>query len=222
MTKEKLTDELNKELTDAFPGAIFNFSQMISDNVEEAVSGVKGENSVKVFGNDLESNEKIADAIVDVMGKVPGHQGPRDVPVDGAAEHQDHAEARRVLALRAQHGGRGRRSIQAAIGGQAQTEVYEGEKRFDLTVRWKPQYRTSLEAIRETTVSTPDGAQVPLGQLADIQTVEGPAIIYREDCRAVLAGQVQRPRAATSRARSPRRRPASSGRSRSATRRRAG
>ena len=72
MTKEKLTDELTKELTDAFPGVIFNFSQMITDNVEEAVSGVKGENSVKVFGTDLASNEKIADAIVDVMGKVKG------------------------------------------------------------------------------------------------------------------------------------------------------
>ena len=108
MTKEKLTDELNKELSEAFPGAIFNFSQMISDNVEEAVSGVKGENSVKVFGTDLDSNEKIADAIVDVMGKVPGIKDLGHVPVDGAAEHQDHAEARRVRALRAQHGRRGR------------------------------------------------------------------------------------------------------------------
>jgi cobalt-zinc-cadmium resistance protein CzcA len=71
--------------------------------------------------------------------------------------------------------------IQAAIGGQAVVQVYEGEKHFDLTVRWKSQYRTSLEAIREITVSTPDGAQVPLGQLSDIKVVEGPAIIYRED-----------------------------------------
>ena len=109
LTKDKLTDELNKELTEAFPGAVFNFSQMISDNVEEAVSGVKGENSVKVFGNDLESNEKIADAIVDVMGKVPGIKDLGHVPVDGAAEHQDHAEARRVRALRPEHRRRRRR-----------------------------------------------------------------------------------------------------------------
>ncbi len=71
--------------------------------------------------------------------------------------------------------------IQAAIGGQAVTQVYEGEKSFDLTVRWKPQYRMTLEAIREITVSTPDGSQIPLGQIADVQTVEGPAMIYRED-----------------------------------------
>ncbi|HEY5147821.1 MAG TPA: efflux RND transporter permease subunit, partial [Polyangiaceae bacterium] len=179
-TKEKLTDELNKELTEAFPGALFNFSQMISDNVEEAVSGVKGENSVKVFGNELESNEKIASAIVDVMGKVPGikdlgffnSMGQPNIKITPLRE----VDARYGL-----NTGDVDAVIQAAIGGQAQTEVYEGEKRFDLTVRWKPQYRMSLEAIRETTVSTPDGAQVPLGQLADIQIVDGPAIIYRED-----------------------------------------
>ncbi len=179
-TKEKLTDELNKELTETFPGAIFNFSQMISDNVEEAVSGVKGENSVKVFGNDLESNEKIADAIVGVMGKVPGIKDLGSFQSMG----QPNIKIMPLRAVDARYGlntGDVDAVIQAAIGGQAQTEVYEGEKRFDLTVRWKPQYRMSLEAIRETTVSTPDGAQVPLGQLADIQIVDGPAIIYRED-----------------------------------------
>src|SRR5580698_5142066 len=180
MTKEKLTDELNKELTEAFPGAIFNFSQMISDNVEEAVSGVKGENSVKVFGSDLESNEKIADAIVDVMGKVPGIKDLGTFQSMGQPNIKI-TPKRDVCARYGLNTGDVDAVIQAAIGGQAQTEVYEGEKRFDLTVRWKPQYRMSLEAIRETTVSTPDGAGVPLGQLADIQIVDGPSIIYRED-----------------------------------------
>jgi heavy metal efflux system protein len=179
-TKEKLTDELNKELTEAFPGAIFNFSQMISDNVEEAVSGVKGENSVKVFGNELESNEKIADAIVDVMSKVPGIKDLGTFQSMGQPNVKI-TPKRDVCSRYGLNTGDVAAVIQAAIGGQAQTEVYEGERRFDLTVRWMPQYRTSLEAIRETTVSTPDGAQVPLGQLADIETVEGPAIIYRED-----------------------------------------
>ncbi len=180
MTKEKLTDQLNKELTEAFPGAIFNFSQMISDNVEEAVSGVKGENSVKVFGNDLESNEKIADAVVDVMGKVKGIKDLGSFQSMGQPNIKI-TPKRDVCSRYGLNTGDVAAVIQAAIGGQSQTEVYEGEKRFDLTVRWKPQYRMSLEAIRETTVSTPDGAQVPLGQLADIQIVEGPAIIYRED-----------------------------------------
>ncbi len=72
LTKEKLTEVINKELTNAFPGVVFNFSQYISDNVEEAISGVKGENSVKVYGKDLEKNQALAEAIVDVMGKVRG------------------------------------------------------------------------------------------------------------------------------------------------------
>jgi heavy metal efflux system protein len=180
MTKEKLTDIINKELTDAFPGVLFNFSQYISDNVEEALSGVKGENSVKVFGADLESNEKIADAMVDVMDKVPGiadlghfkSMGQPNVRITPNRE----ACARYGLNTGDVDG-----VVQAAIGGQAIVQVYEGEKHFDLTVRWKPQYRTSIEAIREITVSTPDGSQVPLGELADVQIVEGPAIIYRED-----------------------------------------
>jgi heavy metal efflux system protein len=180
LTKEKLTDDLNKELTEAFPGAVFNFSQMISDNVEEAVSGVKGENSVKVFGNSLEANEKVADGIVDVMGKVPGIKDLGHFQSMGQPNIRI-APKREVCARYGLNTGDVDAVIQAAIGGQAVTQVYEGEKHFDLTVRWKPEYRMSLEAIREITVSTPDGAQVPLGQLADIQVVEGPAIIYRED-----------------------------------------
>jgi heavy metal efflux system protein len=180
MTKEKLTDDLNRELTDAFPGVVFNFSQMISDNVEEAVSGVKGENSVKVFGNDLQSNEKVADAVVDVMGKVPGIKDLGQFQSMGQPNIRITPD-RDVCARYGLNTGDVDTVIQAAIGGQAVTQVYEGEKHFDLTVRWKPEYRLSLEAIREITVATPDGSQVPLGQLADIQVVEGPAIIYRED-----------------------------------------
>src|ERR1700690_275499 len=71
--------------------------------------------------------------------------------------------------------------IQAAIGGQAVTQVYEGEKYFDLTVRWLPQHRGSGDAIRRIMVAAPDGTQMPLGQLADITKEEGPALIYRED-----------------------------------------
>src|SRR5580704_9251470 len=180
VTKETLTDELNRELTEGFPGVVFNFSQMISDNVEEAVSGVKGENSVKVFSNDLRSNEKIPDAIVEVMSKVPGIKDLGHFESLGQPNIRI-SPNRAVCARYGLNTGDVDAVIQAAIGGQAVVQVYEGEKFFDLTVRWKPQYRLSLEAIREITVSTPDGATVPLGQLADIQIVDGPAIIYRED-----------------------------------------
>ena len=71
--------------------------------------------------------------------------------------------------------------VQAAVGGQAVTQVYEGEKRFDLTVRWQGPYRSSIEAIREITVATPTGANVPLGQIASISLQDGPSVIYREN-----------------------------------------
>jgi heavy metal efflux system protein len=180
VTKEQLTDEMNKKLSETFPGVGFNFSQYISDNVEEALSGVKGENSVKVLGPDLVVNEKIADQIMEVMSKVQGVEdlghfkslGQPDVKItpDRAACARYGLNTGDVEAV-----------VQAAIGGQAATQVYEGEKFFALTVRWLEPYRNSIEAIREITVSTPDGSNVPLGQLASIAPEEGPSVIYRED-----------------------------------------
>ena len=164
----------------AFPGVVFNFSQYINDNVEEALSGVKGENSVKVLGPDLETNEKNGDAIVDVMSDVPGVK-------DLGMFHTLGQPSVKIIPDRgacARYGlntGDVEAVVQAAIGGQAVTKVYEGEKFFELTVRWQEQYRQSLEAIREITVATPDGNNIPLGQIASVTPVEGPAIIYRED-----------------------------------------
>jgi cobalt-zinc-cadmium resistance protein CzcA len=180
LTKATLTEDLSRELSAAFPGAVFNFSQMISDNVEEAVSGVKGENSVKVFGRDLEQNEENANSIVDVMETVPGI---KDLGMFSSMG-QPGIVITPDRALCARYGlntGDVEAVVQASIGGQAVTQVFEGEKRFDLTVRWLAQYRSSLESIREITVSTPDGVQVPLGQIAKITVNEGPSNIYRED-----------------------------------------
>jgi cobalt-zinc-cadmium resistance protein CzcA len=180
VTKDSLTDELSKEMDDAFPGVVFNFSQMISDNVEEAVSGVKGENSVKVFGNDLVANEKNANLIVDVMSKVPG---VKDLGMfSSMGQPSVIITPDRVACARyGLNTGDVEAVVQAAMGGLAVTQVFEGEKRFDLTVRWLEQYRTSLESIRELTISTPAGGTVPLGQIAKIQVNEGPSNIYRED-----------------------------------------
>ena len=180
MTKDGLTDELSKELSETFPGVVFNFSQMISDNVEEAVSGVKGENSVKVFGNDLEANEKNATAIVDVMSKVPGI---KDLGMfSSMGQPSVIITPDRVACARyGLNTGDVESVVQAAMGGLAVTQVFEGEKRFDLTVRWKEDYRSSLESIRELTIATPAGGNVPLGQIAKIQVNEGPSNVYRED-----------------------------------------
>jgi cobalt-zinc-cadmium resistance protein CzcA len=182
VTKASMTAALSRELQSAFPGVIFNFSQMISDNVEEALSGVKGENTVKVVGPELRVNEAKANEIVDVMTGIKGVEDLGLFPSLG----QPNVRITPDRALCGRYGlnvGDVEAVVQAAIGGQAVTQVYEGEKKFDLTVRWAPAYRKNLKAIRNILVATPDGAQVPLGQLAQIAEEEGPSLIYREDNR---------------------------------------
>jgi cobalt-zinc-cadmium resistance protein CzcA len=179
-TKDQLTEDLSKELNDAFPGVIFGFSQYINDNVEEALSGVKGENSVKVIGPDLNVNEALANRIVDVMSAVKGvadlgmfHSlGQPNVKI---------VPDRQSCARYGLNTGDVEQVVQAAIGGQAITQVYQGEKHFDLTVRFLEPYRSSIEAIREIAVTTPDGGNVALGQIATVTQEDGPSVVYRED-----------------------------------------
>jgi heavy metal efflux system protein len=180
LTKEKLTEELEKELGDAFPGTVFNFSQYINDNVDEAVAGIKGENSVKVFGPDLAANEKSAAAIVDVMSNV---RGVEDLGVFSSLGQPTVkiVPDRKKLARYGLNTGDVNAIVQAALGGNPVTQVFEGEKSFDLTVRWAKEYRESLETIREITLATPDGMYIPLGQVAEVELLEGPSNVYRED-----------------------------------------
>jgi len=180
MTKESLTAELSQEMEETFPGVLFSFSQMIGDNVEEAVAGVKGENAVKVFGPEVTANEATAAAIVTALGRVGGVDdlgylrslGQPNVKVtpDRTAAARYGLNTGDVTAI-----------IDAAVGGRTVTRVYEGERTFDLTVRFDPEHRSSLDAIRELDVTTPSGARVPLGQIAKIEVGPGALAIYRED-----------------------------------------
>jgi cobalt-zinc-cadmium resistance protein CzcA len=179
-TKEKLTEALSRELQASFPGVTFNFSQMISDNVEEAVSGIKGENSVKVIGPDLFVNEHKASQIVDAMSKV---RGVTDLGMFSSLGQPSIriTPNRKEIARYGLNTGDIEAVVQAAIGGQAITQIFEGEKHFDLTVRWLPHFRNTVHAIANITVSAADGSQIPLSQLATIIEEQGPSVIYRED-----------------------------------------
>ncbi len=180
LTKEKLTDRLAEELQAEFPGVVFNFSQYLSDNVEEALSGVKGENSVKVKGPDIGRNEATAGAILDVMGKV---RGVKDLGIFATLGQPSITITpdRPQCARYGLNTGDVEAVVAAAIGGQAVTQVFEGERSFALTVRWQAPYRTSVAAIGAIAVHAPDGADVPLAQLARISEESGPSVIYRED-----------------------------------------
>jgi len=181
VTKPSLTVDLQNALQSAFPGVGFNFSQAISDNVEEALSGVKGENSIKVTGPDIRANQTTAEKIYDILKGIPGVQDlgllkslgqpAVKIVVDRQACSRYGINTGDVEAI-----------IEAAIGGKAVTQVYEGERQFDLVVRFLEPYRNSLRALQEVPIPSADGAQqVPLGQLATITTEDGASLVYRED-----------------------------------------
>jgi cobalt-zinc-cadmium resistance protein CzcA len=179
LDKLKLVNQLEAELRQ-IPGVDYNFSQVIQDNVEEAMSGVKGENSIKLFGDDLEKLEATADKIAGVMKTV---RGVEDLGVFGELGQPnlmirvDRQQAARYGLL----SGDVNATVQAAIGGQAATQVLDGEKRFDVVVRFLPQYRQDFDTIANIPVSTPDGGRIPLKQVAQIERQTGASFIYRED-----------------------------------------
>jgi heavy metal efflux system protein len=180
LTKASLVTLIDRKLTNQFPGVSFGYSQNIEDNVEEALSGVKGSNAVKVYGPDLAEDERIANSISEVMSGVPG--------IADTAVYRSMGQPNLLITPERtacwRYGlnvGDVASIVQAAIGGQAVTQILEGERTFSLVVRWLPKYRQSLDAIRQIRVSQPNGGgYVPLAQVADIRTGEGASFIYRE------------------------------------------
>ncbi len=185
MDKEKLTAEMTKVLTDKYPGMDFNFSQYIEDNVEEAASGVKGENSVKLYGGDLDVLERTAAKIKDVLAGIPGIA---DLAVlSSLGQPTVRIDIDRVKAAR--YGlapGDINATVQAAIGGQAAGNVYEegSDRNFPIIVRLQPEYRSSLDAIKRIMIgaTNPNGGvmQIPLSDVADVKLTSGALFIYRE------------------------------------------
>ena len=183
MTKEKLVAAIQRRFDAEFVGIDFNFSQTIQDNVEEAVSGVKGENSVKLFGQDLQTLQQRGDQIKAQLDTVRG--------IQDLAVYTELGQPNLVIevdrARSARYGlapGDVNAVVEAAIGGKSATEVFEGERHFPLVVRLAPEYRRDVAAIKNIPVAAVGAtatAYVPLGDLANVRMISGASYIYREN-----------------------------------------
>ena len=178
-TKEQVVDDMNRRLN-VYPGIDFNFSQPISDNVEEAVSGVKGAIVAKVYGKDLAQSEQLAWQVYHTMKPIRGITDLGVIRNMGQPELQIDIDEDRL----ARYGVKKddvQSIIEMAIGGKAASQVYEDERKFNLVVRYEEPFRDNAEAIAKIKVPTEDGQMIPIGELAQIRSITGPLIIYREN-----------------------------------------
>ena len=189
VTKDTLTDQINADFRRELPGVNFNFSQYIEDNIEEALSGVKGVNSVKIIGPNLETLTKLAAQVRDQMSQVRGIADLGVFPVLG--QPNLNITVNREKALRyGLNSGDVNTVIQAATGGSVATSVLEGDRQFDLVVRYAPEYRDTPEKIRNIkvgyTTSTGANAYIPLSELAAISVDNGASWIYHESVQRFI------------------------------------
>ena len=183
--KQELIAAMNREL-EKIPGVIWNFSQPISDNMEEAVSGVKGELAVKLYGTDLRTLESTAQKIINVMRSIRGVEDLGLFRVIGQPNlnfkvDRDTTARYQLSAADVQD------AIQTAVGGNALTQVLQGEQRYDLVLRYLQQYRDTKEAIENIRLLSPSGERVSLAQLTKVQTEDGASEIYREGSQRYVA-----------------------------------
>jgi cobalt-zinc-cadmium resistance protein CzcA len=189
LTKDKLTEQIQRQFQSELPGVIFNFSQYIEDNIEEGISGVKGVNSVKIVGPNLQELTKLADQVRDQMSQVRGVADLGIFPVLGQPNLNIKVD-REKAARYGLNSGDVNSVVQAALGGAVATSVLEGERQFDLVVRYTPEYRNNIDEIRNIRVgyTTASGANayIPLSELATISLDTGAAWIYHESVQRFI------------------------------------
>lgn len=183
--RQQVIDHLQKYFA-GIPGIDVNFSQYIQDNVDEALSGVKGENSVKLFGSDLHVLEARAQDIKRTLERVPGiadvgvfkelGQPTLTVTIDRVAAQRFGLNVADVENV-----------VLNAVGGNAQSQILEGERVFDLFMRLPEGARSNLEDLRRLLIDAPDGSRVPVGLVADVKLANGPFFVYRESGRRYIA-----------------------------------
>ncbi len=179
-TKTELLTKIKKELEANVPGATFSFSQPILDNVTEAVTGSVADLAIFVNGNDLKYSRAIADSVLEVI------KGMRGATEYGIEQEGDQAQLkieinRNAAARFGINVSDIQKMIEAAIGGKPVSKLYDGIGRFDIVVRYSPEYRSSIQSIQHMLVTSPSGGRIPMSELASISLVDGPTIIQRED-----------------------------------------
>ncbi len=175
----ELIEQMDVSLKE-FPGIQYNYSQPIIDNVQEAVAGMNANNAVKIFGDDLDELNHLADSVVKQIENIPGVKDVGILRNVGQPEMSIHLDEDKmafygVVTADAQA------VIEMAIGGKTATQFYEGEKKFDIRIRYQKEYRMSEEDLNMLMVPTIRGNKVPLKEISEVRTVTGPAFIYRDN-----------------------------------------
>ncbi|MCO5946680.1 efflux RND transporter permease subunit [Mucilaginibacter flavidus] len=179
LSEDDLIDAMDVQLK-KIPGAVFNYSQPIRDNVEEAVAGVNASLAVKIFGPDFNVLDQKADEVLKVLKTVQGVDDLGVLRNLGQPEFRIELDQRK-MALYGVATADANAVIEMAIGGKAATELYEGERRFDIRIRYQKDYRDTQEKIENLMVPTLNGSKIAIKEIADIKTSTGPAFIYRDN-----------------------------------------
>jgi cobalt-zinc-cadmium resistance protein CzcA len=185
ISTDELVDEMDKRLRQ-YPGVVYNYSQPIIDNVHEAVAGINADLAVKIFGNDLEKLDKLADSVYDILRTVKG--------IEDLGVMRNLGQPELSIVLDEQKMGKygittadANSVIEMAIGGKAASTFYQQERKFAIRIRYPEQYRNNEEAIGNLRLPTLHGSKIPLKEIADIRTITGPAFIYRDNNTRFIA-----------------------------------
>ncbi|MEX6688306.1 CusA/CzcA family heavy metal efflux RND transporter [Danxiaibacter flavus] len=179
ITTEGLIDSMNVQLS-KIPGLLLNYSQPIRDNVEEAVAGVPASLAVKIFGPDFKVLDSLADVVQTTLGKVEGVEDLGILRNLGQPEFRIELDQQK-MALYGVNTADAQAVIEMALGGKAATELYEGERKFDIRVRYQKDFRDTREKIERLMIPTQDSAKIPLKEISAIHTLTGPAFVYRDN-----------------------------------------
>lgn len=185
ITEDELIDEMDKKLN-VIPGLVLNYSQPIRDNVEEAVAGVNAALAVKIFGPDFQTLDSLSKQVLHNLEGIKGIEDLGILKNLGQPEFRIQLDQQK-MAMYGVNTADANAAIEMAIGGKAATELYEGERKFDIRVRYQKDYRSTQDAIDQIMVPTDDGAKIPLKEIATMQTLTGPAFIYRDNNMRYIA-----------------------------------